>query len=146
MTTDTQSEHNKSVVRRYIEEVINDSSLEGNMAVVDELYVPERAAAIKQFHADHGGNTGPFPDGVEEIKDLIAEGNKVMARWIFRATHQGEFCGIPATGKQIEVTGYSTYYFENGRIAWDTMSIGWLEGIEQLGATITPPAVSPEPA
>jgi len=138
MTTKSTPEQNKEVVRRYIEECINDSSPDGRvlLSLVDELFAPERAAMVKQFHS---GNNGPFPDGLEEIKDLVAEGDKVMARWIFRATHTGEFLGIPATGKKIEVTGYSVYYFEDGKIVWDTMSMEWTDAIEQLGARIVPP-------
>jgi predicted ester cyclase len=139
MTTKSTPEQNKEVVRRYIEECIN----AGNMALVDEFFVPERANLVRQFHAGDGSG-GPFPDGIEEIKDLVAEGNKVMARWIFRATQTGEIWGIPPTGKAIEVTGYAVYYFRDGKIEWDTMSIEWTDAIEQLGARIVPP--EPQPA
>jgi predicted ester cyclase len=63
----------------------------------------------------------------------------VMARWIFRGTHQGTFMNIPATGKPIEVAGYGTYRFEDGQIVWDTVSFEWLDAIEQIGATISGP-------
>jgi predicted ester cyclase len=42
-----------------------------------------------------------FPDQECTIEDIIAEGDNVMARLIIRGTHQGEFMGIPATGKKI---------------------------------------------
>ena len=142
MTTETQTDRNKAVVKRYIEECIN----KGNMDLVDEIFVPSRVELVKSFHTHDDGGEGPFPDGLEEIKDLVAEGNKVMARWIFRATHTGEFWGIPATGKRIELMGYAVYYFENGLIAWDTMSMAWADAFEQMGATITPPHANAEPA
>ena len=139
MTTETQAEHNKSQVRRYIEDCIN----KGDMALVDTIFAPARRELVKAFHADH---EGPFSDGIEEIQDLVAEGDKVMARWIFRATQTGEIFGIPPTGKRIEVTGYAVYYFENCQIVWDTMSMEWTDALEQLGATITPPNASAQPA
>jgi len=126
-------ETNKAVVRRYIEEVIN----RGNLALMDTLFAPELGERVKGFLA--GGNSGPFPDGQEEIRDIIAEGNTVMVRWIFRGTHLGAFMGIPPTGKRIEITGYGTYYLENDRIVWDTMSMDWDDAMEQLGATYSIP-------
>jgi predicted ester cyclase len=124
-------ESNKAVVRRYIEEVIN----RGNLALIDTLFAPELAERVKGFLAS--ADSGPFPDGQEEICDIIAEGNTVMVRWIFRATHLGAFMGIPPTGKRIEITGYGTYYLENDRIFWDTMSMDWDDAMEQLGVTYT---------
>jgi predicted ester cyclase len=141
MTTQSTPEENKEVVRRYIEDCLN----QGHMDLIDTIFAPAMREKVKAFHAGNGdGDGGPFPDGIEEIKDLVAEGDKVMARWIFRATHAGEFLGIPATGKKIEVTGYSVYYFEDGLIAWDTMSMEWIDAIDQLGARIMPP--EPQPA
>jgi hypothetical protein len=66
MPIDSQLERNKTVVRRYIEECIND----GNMALVDEFFVPERADLVKQFHA---GNAGPFRDGKIEWDTMSME-------------------------------------------------------------------------
>ena len=136
MTIESTPEQNKEVVRSYIEDCLNG----GNMDLIDTIVAPAMRDKVKAFHADHAG---PFADGLEEIKDLVAEGDKVMARWIFRATHTGEFYGIPASGKQIEATGYSLYYFEAGQIVWDTMSLDWMHALEQLGATITPQATVP---
>ena len=141
MNTKSTPEQNKEVVRRYIEDCLN----QGHMDLIDTIFAPAMREKVKAFHAGNGdGDGGPVPDGIEEIKDLVAEGDKVMARWIFRATHAGEFLGIPATGKKIEVTGYSVYYFEDGLIAWDTMSMEWIDAIDQLGARIMPP--EPQPA
>jgi steroid delta-isomerase-like uncharacterized protein len=139
MKMESTPEQNKAVVRRYIEDCLN----QGNMDLIDTIFTPDMRDKVKAFHS---GNAGPFDDGLEEIKDLVAEGNKVMARWIFRATHTGDFYGIPASGKRIEVTGYSLYVFENGQIAWDTMSMEWTDVLEQLGAVITPPAATAQPA
>ena len=40
---------------------------------------------------------------VSTIEDIIAEGDKVVARWRSRATHQGEYMGTPASGKEVEL-------------------------------------------
>jgi predicted ester cyclase len=124
------TEGNKAAVRRYIEEVINN----GKVELIDELFTPEQAERVKEFMS---GGDDAFPDGREEIRDLVAEGNTVMARWNFRATHQGEFMGVPATGKEIEMIGFAVYYFnEAGLIEDDLMVMNWLSGLRQMGATV----------
>ena len=126
-------ESNKLVVQRYIEEVINGGKLE----LIDTFFAPDMRERVRGFLT---GSNDPFPDGREEIQDLVAEGNMVMARWIFQGTHQGEFMGIAPTGKPVEITGYGTYRLENEQIVWDTVSFEWLDALEQLGATIQGPS------
>jgi steroid delta-isomerase-like uncharacterized protein len=130
MTTET----NKAVVQRYIEEVIN----QGDLDVIDSLFSPEMRESVRGFAtvADQS-----FPDRYEEIRDLIAEGDTVMVRWIFHGTHRGLFYGIPPTGKQIEISGFGIYYLENGQIVADAMCMDWMDAVEQLGGTISAPGV-----
>jgi predicted ester cyclase len=127
-------ENNKIVVRRYIEEVIN----QGNLELIDTCFAPDMREQVKGFLTS---SNDPFPDGREEIQELIAEDDIVMVRWIFRGTQQGEFMGIAPTWKPIEITGYGTYRLENDQIVWDTVSFDWLAALEQIGATIHGPGV-----
>jgi len=126
------TETNKTVVRRYIEEVIN----QGNLVLIDELFAPPMRERVRGFLS---GGDNPFPDGHEEIQDIVAEDNKVMVRWIFRGTHRGTFMGLPPTGKPVELIGYATYILDNGQIVWDTMSMEWTDALEQLGAVFSVP-------
>ena len=127
------TEDNKTIVRRYIDEVIN----QGKLELIDTFFAPEMRERVKGFLTE-GGN--PFPDGQEEIQDIVAEGNLVMVRLLFRGTHQGEFLGVGPTGKPIEVAGYGTYRLANGQIVWDTICFDWLDALEQIGATINGPS------
>jgi predicted ester cyclase len=54
---------------------------------------------------------------VSTIEDLIAEGDKVVARWRSRATHRGDYMGIAPSGKEVEFTGISIYRIEGNKIA-----------------------------
>ena len=63
-----------------------------------------------------------FPDAHHTIDDLIAEGDRVVLRTTARATHQGEFEGIPATHRAVEFTGLVVY-----RIAGDKIAESWGE-------------------
>jgi steroid delta-isomerase-like uncharacterized protein len=133
-------EANKAVVRRYIEEVING----GNLDLIDAFFAPHLRGKVRQFLSD---GDDPFPDGREELQDLVAEGDTVIARWTFRGTHRGLFLGIPATGKVIEIIGFAVYYFKDGQIHDDLMVMEWLDALEQMGARIVPPdgAETPNP-
>lgn len=126
------TEQNKAVVRRYIEEVIN----KGNLDLIDTLFAPNMREKVRDF-LTNGGD--PFPDGQEEIKDMLAEGDKVMVWWLFRGTHQGEFLGIPATGKPFEIVGFAVYDFENGQIVDDLMRMDWYDMLTQVGAQVALP-------
>ena len=71
----------------------------------------------------------------ETIEDLIAQGDKVVGRFVLTGTHQGPFLGIAPTGKRIRVTGIDIVRFQNGRITdlWyneDTFGL-----YEQLGVS-----------
>lgn len=74
-----------------------------------------------------------FPDKRYTIHDMVAEGDKVVARWALEATHKGDYMGIPATNKQIALTGIYIIRLEDGKqVEW------WLEAdflglMQQLG-------------
>lgn len=51
------------------------------------------------------------------VEDMVAEGDKVAARFTARGIHKGAFMGLPPTGKPITMTGIEIFRIENGRIA-----------------------------
>ena len=58
-----------------------------------------------------------FPDLHAHIDDLVAEGDRVAARLTFRGTHQGEFLGVPATGRTVEYVSHEFYRIADGLVA-----------------------------
>ena len=58
-----------------------------------------------------------FPDLEAHVDDLVAAEDKVAIRVSFRGTHQGEFQGIPATGRAIHYVSHEFYRMENGLFA-----------------------------
>lgn len=74
-----------------------------------------------------------FPDGREELLDLVAEENKVAARHRFSGTQTGFLGPFPPTSKKMLAEYLAIYRIEDGRIAeawaeWDNQS-----GLTQLG-------------
>ena len=137
------SEENKAILSRYIEEAWN----KHNPGITDEFYAPDvvnRSAPPgapndrEGLKAGLGMFLGAFPD-VKIMPDfLMAEGDKVAMRWTMTATHTGEWMGIPATGKRMEMTGITIARVADGKLAevwFETDSMGMMQ---QLGAVPTP--------
>jgi len=79
-----------------------------------------------------------LPDATSSVEELIAVGDRVISRWILRATHKGEFAGIPATGKRVEVSGIMITRIENGKIVEDKEEWDVLGFMQQLGLELKP--------
>jgi steroid delta-isomerase-like uncharacterized protein len=58
-----------------------------------------------------------FPDLHAEIEDIFASGDRVAVRLRMRGTHEGEYLGIPATGRTVSYVSHEFYRVENGLIA-----------------------------
>ncbi len=134
------SEENKALYRRYIEEVFN----KRNMAFLDENFAPN------WVHHDPAGpedmetfkqrltmQLAAFPDFHFTVEDVVAEGDKVAARWTARGTHKGELMGIPPTGKQVTIAGIGYIRFQGGKIVEDWTLHDALGMMQQLG--VVPP-------
>lgn len=74
-----------------------------------------------------------FPDFEMVVDDTIVEGDKVVIRVRAVGTHQGEFMGIPPTGRRIEVPLIDIMRINDGKIAehWGVMDGGVM--MQQLG-------------
>ena len=57
-----------------------------------------------------------FPDYRERIDELIDAGDRIVVRLTIQGTHQGDYGGLPATGKSVEFTDVTICRIENGRI------------------------------
>lgn len=78
-----------------------------------------------------------FPEARFTIEDLIAEGNTIAFRQTLRGTHQGDYLGIPPTGKQVTIPGISVFRIANGKAIEQWTNADDLGGMQQLG--VLPP-------
>jgi steroid delta-isomerase-like uncharacterized protein len=135
-------EENKALVHRWFEEVWN----RGRAEAIDEMCAPDcvahgltddtgqtlsGAAAFKAFHQKF---LGAFPDINVTVEDVIAEGDKVVARCTVRATHSGDSLGFAATQKPIEITGMSISRIQDGKIAEGWNNFDFMGLFQQVGA------------
>ena len=126
------AQENKDLVRREQEELWNHT---GNLDAAEELFATEQAEAARQEAADFRRG---FPDVVSTIEDLVAEGDKVAARWRSRATHRGEYVSIAPTGREVDFTGVSVYRIEGSKIAESWTVEDELGLMQQIGAVAEP--------
>jgi len=77
---------------------------------------------------------GAFPDSHLTVEESIVEGDAGAARFTAVGTHQGEFEGLPPTGRKITLRGISTFRFADGRISQELVSLDALGLMQQLGA------------
>ena len=113
-------EENKNIVRRY-QEIYNSNDLDRLTEVVSEdlltpRIMPGIPSGITGAKVAHQIMLVGFPDYQTTIDDLIAEGDKVVARVTMTGTHTGDFMGIPATGKPVFFTGVYIARIANGKI------------------------------
>jgi steroid delta-isomerase-like uncharacterized protein len=113
-------EENKQIVRRY-QECYNTNNLDRldevmSFDVLTPKIMPDMPSGLEGAKAVHHKTLLGMPDFHTEIQDLIAEGDKVVARVLMTGTHTGNFYGIPATGKRVEFTGVFIARIENGKI------------------------------
>lgn len=75
-----------------------------------------------------------FPDFHCEVLDVVAAGDRVAARFRNTGTHEGEFMGIPATGKAFKLEGSDFCRFDDeARIAEHWAHADNLQFMQQLG-------------
>jgi len=120
----------------------------GNAEVAKQLYAegaerydpnqpgPARGAQqIARYVAEV--RTG-FPDFKLEVKQRVAEGDRLVTQWTCTGTHKGEFQGISASGKRVNITGVALARIENGKVAEERVYFDRLALLEQLGAVPGP--------
>ncbi len=136
------TEQNKTIARRYFEDIWN----KGNLAAVDELvaanvvgHVPgttlhgletlkQRVSALYAIYAEPHFT----------VEDQMAEGDKVLTRWTFRGKHTGETMGAAPTGKQVTVTGMNLFRLVGGKIEEAWLNADDLGELQQLGVMPVP--------
>lgn len=140
----TTPAENEALARRWYDEVINGRDLD----LLDELLAGDAVHDSATFPAgqDAAGTKGVlgtllagFPDVRHTVDDAVAEGDLVALRWTATGTHDGEFQGHAATGREATWTGINLYRFECGKIAQVWSETDGLGRLQQLG-------IAPEPA
>lgn len=133
-------EKNKAIIQHLYENVMNKRDMSALSLIVSEKYTgPEGSKGIAGFTAPTAPLIAAFPDIQWKISSLLADGDKVVAKWTWYGTQTNAYKNIPATGKAIHINGVATYQLENGKIIAgevQTDRLGFLTGLGVLPADI----------
>lgn len=129
------------LIRRFYAEVIGQGSLD----LIDELTTEDVVDHEQGLPGQPPGREGirffvqafraGFPDiGPKSVEPMLAEGDLEAGRVVLTGTHQGEFMGLPATGKTVEIESVDIIRIVDGKVAehWGVTDAMGL--MQQLGA------------
>ena len=136
------SAENKALVRRWFEEVWNKGRVDaiGEM-IADHAMVYGLGGDFRgpeQFKPFHAAFRSAFPDIHVALDEIIAEGDRVAARWTATGTHQGDGLGFPATGRKVRFTGMAFLQVEGNHFVSGWNSFDQLGMLQQLGVVNLP--------
>lgn len=135
-------DQNKEVATRFIQEVF----VKADPAAVDEL-------ATEDFVPHSWGEMPPGRDSLKAaqqrvsqglsharmtIEDVIAEGDRVAVRLTSHGRHDGEFMGMPASGKEYTISETHIFRIADGKVAEHWRDADMLGLLRQIGALPAP--------
>jgi steroid delta-isomerase-like uncharacterized protein len=139
MSSNPSPQEVKILGQRFVDEVINAHDLDGALTeLVAEDFVelnplpgqgPGRAGLADALA---GMFTG-FPDLSWRVFDLVAEDDRLVALSTWTGTHQGEFMGIPATGRSVSVEAWTVDRYANGQMIESRIIMDVAGLLAQLG-------------
>jgi steroid delta-isomerase-like uncharacterized protein len=144
-------EQNKQVVRRFVDEY----QTRGSESAFEELLhpdfvnhsqPPDMAPGVEGVRQIFDMFRAAFPDFRATVLDQVAEGDKVVTRKVFHGTHEGDFAGIPATGRKVEILVIDILRIRDGRLAEHWGVFDQMGLMQQLGVLPEPaPCAEPNP-
>jgi steroid delta-isomerase-like uncharacterized protein len=137
------AQDNAGIVRRFVDEVITQGNFDAAAQfvwedVVEQVPLPGQGPGLEGLKDVLRALRAGFPDIVFSIHEQVSEGGKVVSRFEWTGTHQGEFLGIPATGRPARVWGIVIDRLEEGRIKDTRIIMDTLGLMVQLGVVPAP--------
>jgi steroid delta-isomerase-like uncharacterized protein len=137
-------EQNKALVKKG-GELLNNGDFEAFKAIIAPeylLYLPPSRGAKPRSREEYIEGLKilgkAFPDLSWNVEELIAAGDKVVLRYVFRGTHRGEYEGIPGTGNQVEFSGIAIFRVENRKWVEERVEEDNQGFLQQLGMEFKP--------
>jgi steroid delta-isomerase-like uncharacterized protein len=123
---------------------------EGRLEVADKLFAPDCIESSPGLPPDYP-RTGPesvkvfatmlrtgFPDIKIHVHELLVAGDSGVGRVTYEGTHQGDFMGIPATGKRASWDGIDIVHVREGQVREHYGLVDQIGLMQQLGVIPTP--------
>ncbi|MGE0594095.1 MAG: ester cyclase [Vicinamibacterales bacterium] len=137
------SDRHKARVRDFLARVLTGGDIDATgeyfaVDMVEEVPLPGQGPGLSGLKETLARIRSAFPDSTWTVEEQIAEGDKVLTRFVWTGTHQGEFLGIPATHRPIHVWGMVIDQFSGDtiistRILMDTFGMMMQLGVIPAG-------------
>lgn len=137
-----------STFESFVESVWNDQNMDTLKKISSEKYSRklngiEIAVSQSEMEAHMNIYFKGFPDMKVSVDKQAVTGNRLFAKWTFTGTNTGVFGESAATGKKVNVSGYSELTFDQeGRIIHEDCYYNELELLQQLGYTLNKPVTN----
>jgi steroid delta-isomerase-like uncharacterized protein len=139
----TAAEANKAVARDFLRMFeLGDSSIADEIVALDYRNhdAPDAAVGREGLKAFLNVFRNAMPDAQVELAYQVIEGDRVVSRYTWSGTHQGEIFGVSATGKHVSWTQTATFRIADGQIReawsnWDQWGV-----MQQFGVVPKPGA------
>jgi len=110
-----------TITRNFVEEVINRGNIEAAPKymwedVVEQVPFPGQGPGLQGVMDVIRGMRAAFPDLNFKVEEQVVQDSRVASRFEWTGTHQGEFLGVPATGRKVRVWGMVIDRLVDGRI------------------------------
>ena len=134
---------NSDRVRQFYDEVVNAGAIDRVDEFCTEDFVeheefpglPADREGVKQFFSML---RAAFPDLRMTPEVVMEDGDRVIARFHMTGTHQGDFMGVRASGRRVDIEGYDELRLVDGRAAEHWGATDTMELMQQLGAMGAP--------
>lgn len=110
--------------------LINDNNFTADITLVAS---PDNVVGIDNFKAYYQNFLIGFSEIEFTIVDIFGQDNKIMKHWNFKGKHTGDFFGIPATGKAVDIDGVTLVKMIKGKITQERDFMDNLTFMSQLG-------------
>jgi steroid delta-isomerase-like uncharacterized protein len=132
------NEQHKAAVQNLVEKGFNKKDMSAfpayfSPALTDHALPPGLPGGLEGRTMFVSAFMAAFPDIHIHVDDTVAEGDRLVTRWSAHGTHKGELLGIPATGREVSITGIAIDRFENGQSVEHWEIIDQLSLMQQLG-------------
>ena len=142
MTSSKQQEINKQVVSQFFELLSRHDTERMEQLLISSTQYSFHPSGMP--HMDWNGHkqllatiTRAFPDLHHNIKDMVAEGDKVAVRLNVTGTHKGEFQSIPPSGRKLSLDEMAFLTIIDGRITEGWITSDTMSFMQEIGAIPT---------
>ena len=114
---------------------INSKYFDANITAISS---PENIVGIENFKVYYQNFITGFSDIEFTVVDVFGQGDNIVKHWNFKGKHTGEFFGIPATNRSVDIQGVTLVKMKDGKITQEQDFMDNTVFMQQLGLLSNP--------